>query len=470
MLLAAFVLGREVRRDTLDRALPRTGVEGVSRLGLADAAGQDGADPVRALVDLRPYACRDAGGDADWWVASDLGELATGRPLAAEHVLGVGGASVMLARCTVRTPVRRVLDLGTGCGIQALHAARHAGAVVATDLSGRALRFAELNLALNAVDGVTTRQGSLLEPVAGERFDLVVSNPPFVITPRRSGAERFTYRDGGLAGDEIVAGLVEGLPAVLAEGGVAQLLGNWEQREDEPWQDRVAGWLDRAQATLDRGGPAGGNGVLDAWVVQRELQDPAEYAETWIRDAGQRGAGPQRRRPADVVVVVRIAAVDQRVVGRQQPRQRLDLGVHQRRRHHQPHRARRSQRGDELVERGRPGGAFGHQRGDRLLRHVEDHALVARPDQPAHHVAAHPSQSDHPQLHPASSRHRCHSDPSPTYNEADTSPGGPIDASSRRCRSVVLARRPSQRRSRNPRRHSRLPRPRRRSPSRPGRR
>ena len=67
--------------------------------------------------------------------------------------------------------------------------------------------------------------------MAGEGFDLVVSNPPFVITPRSLGeaaADQFTYRDGGLPGDDIVASLVRALPSVLAPGGTAQLLGNWE--------------------------------------------------------------------------------------------------------------------------------------------------------------------------------------------------------------------------------------------------
>ena len=78
----------------------------------------------------------------------------------------------------------RALDVGTGCGVQALHATRHADAVVATDVSARALAFARLTLALNGARAVDLRQGDLLEPARGEQFDLVVSNPPFVITPR----------------------------------------------------------------------------------------------------------------------------------------------------------------------------------------------------------------------------------------------------------------------------------------------
>ena len=275
-LLRLFVLGREITRGTLDRVLPRTTTAGARRLGLVDAAGEGDGDAVRARVDLRPYAAVDAAGTADWWVVSDLGELATGRALRADHVLGVGGASTMLARCTPRRPVARVLDLGTGCGVQALHAARHSGAVVATDVSRRALAMARFTWRLNggAGDALDLREGSLLDPVAGERFDLVVSNPPFVITPRTDAVPAYEYRDGGLEGDEIVRRLVAGVGGVLAPGGTAVMLGNWEHRAGTPWQERVGDWL----AALDDD--------LDAWVVQREVQDPAEYAELWIRDGG----------------------------------------------------------------------------------------------------------------------------------------------------------------------------------------
>ncbi|WP_088320907.1 methyltransferase [Kineosporia sp. R_H_3] len=293
-LLRLFVLWLPVPRSVVDRALPRLGTDGARRLGLVDAAGEGPDDAVRALVDLRPYGAVDAGGSADWWVVSDLGELATGGALRPDHVLGVGGASTMLARCTPRRPVGRVLDLGTGCGVQALHASRHARSVVATDISRRALAMAALTWALNAAGPaapsatVDLRPGSLLEPVAGERFDLVVSNPPFVITPRTDGVTTYEYRDGGLEGDEIVRRLVTGAGAVLAPGGTAVMLGNWEHRSGVPWQERVGGWLDdAARAAEERG-----DGPLDAWVVQREVQDPAEYAEMWIRDGGTSG-GPQ---------------------------------------------------------------------------------------------------------------------------------------------------------------------------------
>lgn len=280
-LVRAFVLGMPVTRGQLGRALPTLGAGGAERLGLVEAAGGSGDDAVRARVDLRPYSALDGAGAVDWWIASDLGELATGGALRTDHVLGVGGASTTLAQVTVRDPRRRTLDLGTGCGIQALHAARHSDHVVATDISGRALAFARFNAALAGLDprALELRSGSMLEPVLDERFDLVVSNPPFVITPRRAAGSSadpdvplYQYRDGGRTGDAIVQELVESVGGVLAEGGVAQLLGNWEVRRGERWDERIGAWLDASG--------------LDGWVVQRELQDPAQYAETWIRDGG----------------------------------------------------------------------------------------------------------------------------------------------------------------------------------------
>jgi methylase of polypeptide subunit release factors len=187
-----------------------------------------------------------------------------------------------LAQVTVRNPVGLALDLGTGCGIQALHAARHARRVIATDISERALAFARFNAALNLgpEHGISFRLGSLFEPVAGERFDLIVSNPPFVITPRsgESGAAAdravgvLEYRDGGLVGDALIASLIADVGEHLQPGGIAQLLGNWEHRYGEGWRARVEGWLDASGTT--------------GWVIQREVLDPAEYAQIWIRDGG----------------------------------------------------------------------------------------------------------------------------------------------------------------------------------------
>jgi len=272
-LAALFVLGRPVDRPAAAAALPTLGLDGAAELGLLRA---DASDLIAPVVDLRPYAFVDALGSAEWWIVSDLGELALGAALPEDHVLGVGGASMTLSGLMLQRPVRSALDLGTGCGIQALHASRHAERVVATDISERALRLAALNAELNGVEGIEFRLGSLFEPVAGEAFDHIVSNPPFVITPRTEGVPAYEYRDGGMVGDSLVAAFIAGCGAHLNPGGVAQLLGNWEYHDTADALERVRGWVD------DSAQP------LDAWVIERDTEDAAQYAETWIRDGGTR--------------------------------------------------------------------------------------------------------------------------------------------------------------------------------------
>ncbi|MEV7632750.1 methyltransferase [Microbacterium sp. NPDC089318] len=262
-----WVLGMPQPIDAVEAALPRLGVTGAAALGLARVDGET----VRPDALIRPQSFVDADGVGEWWIASDLDEIALGTSLPADHVLGVGGASRTLAELIIPVPVERALDLGTGCGIQALLVARHAGRVVATDISARALAYAELNARLNGVHNIEFRSGSLFAPVAGESFDLIVSNPPFVITPRATGVPEYEYRDGGLVGDALVEEFLRRAPSHLAPGGIAQLLGNWESRAEAGGLDRVRSWVDDE---------------LDAWVIQREELTPLGYAELWIRDGG----------------------------------------------------------------------------------------------------------------------------------------------------------------------------------------
>ncbi|UBH25540.1 methyltransferase [Micrococcus porci] len=296
-VVGAFMLGEPVPAADLAAALPALGLDGAVEAGLVVLDGADtGAERARATVDLSPYAADEPG---PMWVASDQTALQRRGPLPEDHVLGIGRASLTLAGATQRRPVARALDLGVGCGVQTLHLLAHAEHVTATDLSERALDFTRFNLLLNAdvlrldrerlEDRVRLAAGDLLGPVAGERFDLVVSNPPFVITPRTDpDAPVLTYRDGGREGDRLVAELIAALPEHLVEGGTAQLLANWEipagaaeipagaaevpAGDDAPpaWDARPRSWV----------GPG-----MQAWFVQRDRQDPAGYAETWLQDS-----------------------------------------------------------------------------------------------------------------------------------------------------------------------------------------
>ncbi len=273
-LTRLFLLQARVDERAADRALGGLLDELVAETFVERSGGE-----VVARLDVRPYA---ADGD-DLWVVSDLTPGLDGAPtsVGADHVLGISPAATSLARLTIREPVHDALDLGTGCGVQALHLAKHAGRVVATDVNRRALWVTRFNLALNDVPTgrVDVREGSFFEPVADEAFDLVTTNPPFVISPATE--ERLVYRDSGLPGDRVVEHVVATAPDHLRPGGWCQVLANWVIARGQPWDERLAGWI-----------PDG----CDALVVQRETLDPAAYVELWLKDAGRHGGPAGARR------------------------------------------------------------------------------------------------------------------------------------------------------------------------------
>jgi hypothetical protein len=263
-LVRLFTLQVDVPRADVDRALPGL----VEPLVAGRLLVTDGS-LVRALVDVRPYGDEEH----DWWVVCDatpgLGRPAG--PMDPQHVLGISEASSSLAQLVVRNEVGSALDLGTGCGVQALHLTQNP----------RALAMARLTAALNGVE-VQVRDGSLYEPVADQSFDLIATNPPFVVSPPEG--DRLVYRETGLPLDDVVRQVVSGAGKHLNPGGRCHVLGAWAHLAGQPWDDRLAGWID-------------GTG-LDAWVVQREVLDLPTYTEMWLADMGST-AGPEHTRRYD---------------------------------------------------------------------------------------------------------------------------------------------------------------------------
>ena len=81
-----------------------------------------------------------------------------------DHVAGVHNPSVTISHLTVRQPIDKALDIGTGAGIQAILASRHSGHVIATDITERALNFTAFNLVLNAAENVELGRGATSSP------------------------------------------------------------------------------------------------------------------------------------------------------------------------------------------------------------------------------------------------------------------------------------------------------------------
>ena len=268
-LTRLFLLQSSVPVEHAERAFPDLLDELVRR----DTFVRRSGDEVRALLDVRPYATEDA----DLWIVSDVtpGLDAPMSRVADYHVLGLTSASTSLAQLTMREPVGHALDLGTGCGVQALHLAAHSERVVATDINARAVWAAQFNADLNGLGNIETRGGYYYAPVAKETFDLITTNPPFVISPATT-VPRLVYRDSGMPGDDVVSYVVRNGPPLLTDGGWLQVLANWAIHRDVPWDERVAGWVPDDCSAL---------------VVQREVLDPAAYVELWLKDEGLHG-GP----------------------------------------------------------------------------------------------------------------------------------------------------------------------------------
>ncbi len=205
--------------------------------------------------------------------------IVAGDPLRAaespDYVVALSSASVRMASLVVRRSVASALDLGTGSGIQALLAARHADRVVAVDVNRRALDMAAWSARLNGVENVDWREGDWLEPVRGEVFDLVIANPAVIVSP---DAE-LLWRDSPLGGEELSRRLVAGCAQHLGEGGYATICCHWTHTEDR-WSETPAEW-------------ASGLGC-DAVLLHFDSHDPLSYALHHVGD-GTAAAGSVER-------------------------------------------------------------------------------------------------------------------------------------------------------------------------------
>ena len=249
-LIRLFLLDATVEPEVAERAFAPTGLEPLVALGLIE----ERAGELHGLARVVPHG--------DIVVISDQPDR---EKIHSDHVAGIHRPSITLADLTVRRPVGTALDMGTGCGIQAILASRHAEHVVATDINERALAFAALNAALNEAENIEFRAGSFFEPVAGETFELVVTNPPYVISPENA----YVFRDSGLGRDRVSERLVAELPGFLAEGAFGTIMASWIHEGDDP-SARPRQWLEGSQC--------------DAWILHTGIEDPLAAAANWNRD------------------------------------------------------------------------------------------------------------------------------------------------------------------------------------------
>ncbi|MDG2526356.1 peptide chain release factor N(5)-glutamine methyltransferase [Stenotrophomonas sp. HITSZ_GD] len=201
-----------------------------------DAVGQAAADAFLAQVERRlagePVAYLT--GRRGFWTLDLAVTPATLIPRPETELL----VELALARVDA-APGRRIADLGTGSGAIALALAseRPQARVIATDASAAALAVARDNAAAHALGHVEFRHGPWWAPLAGERFDLVASNPPYIAAADphlAQGDLRFepaTALAAGADGLDDIRQIVQGAPAHLQPGGWLLLEHGWDQGE-----------------------------------------------------------------------------------------------------------------------------------------------------------------------------------------------------------------------------------------------
>ncbi len=262
-LIRLFLAGITVPLDDFRRAVAPMDPADWGALGLVEFE-HDGSGVRRAMA-LMPTE--------EFVIAHDvfLADGSTRR----DHVMGVARSTQTFARSLMRFPSHRTLDLGTGCGYLALLASAYSQHVLGTDVNPRAVAMARFNAMLNRIPNVEFAEGNLFDPAGDLRFDLIASNPPFVISPQ----DDFIYRDSGLQGDAFCERILRSAPGHLAEGGFAQVICNWARIAGQDWLERLAGWFDGAGC--------------DVWIVHWTSAEPGDYAQNWLSQS-DRLSSPDR--------------------------------------------------------------------------------------------------------------------------------------------------------------------------------
>ena len=251
-LIRVFIMGVRVNEDAMLRALAPVSLQNCLEAGLIRSwNGQ-----IYSKLSLMPFQDLVLASDSSDFLSSDI---------RGNWVMGVGGSTEILANLTPKKSVEKTLDLGCGCGTLALLAAKHSRKVIAVDNNPRALDYTKFNVYLNRRANVNILVGNLFEPVIDQQFDLIVTNPPYVISP----SSTFSFRDSELRGDKFCRRLIEESVDYLAEDGNLVMGLNWVHNQDQDSKSDLSNWFD-------------GLGC-DVWILRDKIYDISEYATRWLK-------------------------------------------------------------------------------------------------------------------------------------------------------------------------------------------
>lgn len=223
-LIQVFLLGLPTTRERLGKLIDSNLIDTLMKLGLLYV--ENGFLSSGCAI----YPCLGRFIVTDHWVTS--GAQADGK------VYELGTDSYVLARVTPRKG-GSALDLCTGSGVHAVGSAAVCSKSTAVDINPRALLFTQVNAAIAGVE-IDVALGDLYQPNAGQTFDLITANPPFVPSP---DSKVLIHRSAGVTGEEVPERLVAGLPQALKVQGLFSMVLEHPVFSSETYLNRLERWL-----------------------------------------------------------------------------------------------------------------------------------------------------------------------------------------------------------------------------------
>jgi len=253
-LLRLFHLLEPVATQNADAALQPLTITELTDAGMIRIDGEN----VRANVLIQPY--QDLLFAIDQLTRENQPENA---------LMQISPSSLWVAHLMARRPSRNSLDLGTGCGFLAALVAQHSEHVCAVDLNPSAVESADFNCRWNELRNVTCLEGNLTASVRDQRFDLIVSNPPFMICPvPNAPASRVRFKHSGQEGDDFCINLAREAAQLLYESGYFHMAFEWLEHEGEDWTAKLA----KSFSGTD----------CDIWGMRMYSLAPEDYVIDWL--------------------------------------------------------------------------------------------------------------------------------------------------------------------------------------------
>jgi hypothetical protein len=239
LAIALFLFNEEIPLGKLHELFGESELDALKAMSLVRVHQEVGFSPLNLLPCCGNYITTDCTS-----MPVQTGFLKSKRAFPIQNpVMWLYPESYIMAGLVDRTSrLHAALDLGTGSGIHALLASRQCEEAIGVDINPRAIAFSRFNQQLNGCGNLEYFLGDLYAPVAGRRFDLILSNPPYNPTPHVPAGTNFW--SGGTSGEDILGRIIHGLDEHITESGICHIITLLCHNKSGPnYREKLDSWL-----------------------------------------------------------------------------------------------------------------------------------------------------------------------------------------------------------------------------------